>query len=195
MKKYVRYLVQGLLITVPLSITLLIVVKIIRFVGGIFTSYGIIVHPFIDPFIVIVAALLLIIAVGFMGTSLFFQPLKDVFENAIEKVKPLHLIYTSTKDLLGAFMGTKKSFNKPVLVDIDKQNGIQQIGFITQQDLTHMGIEGKKVSVYIPYSYTFSGRLMIVPAESVTPLNVNSADALKFALSGGVSEMEEKGGQ
>ena len=191
-KKYIRYLVQGLLIIVPVAITGVVVFKIIALIASLFSSFGIIVHPAIDPFIVLAASVLLIVAIGYMGSSLFFRPLFDVLENAIEKAKPINFIYSSIKDFLSAFMGNKRRFDKPVLIDIDKQNNIQQIGFITQQSVEHMGIPGKKVSVYIPFSYTFSGRMLIVSAENITPLHIPAPEAMKFVFSGGVTDVDSK---
>lgn len=191
-KKGVRYFVQGLLIIVPVAVTGYVVFKIIALIASLFTSFGIIVHPLIDPFIVLVASLLLIIGAGQMGSSLFFRPLFDVLENAIEKAGPVNIIYSSIKDFLSAFVGNKKRFDKPVLIDIDKQNGVQQMGFVTQQSLEHMGIAGKKVSVYIPFSYTFSGRMLILPVENIKPLNIGAAQAMKFVFSGGVTDVDTK---
>jgi uncharacterized membrane protein len=48
------------------------------------------------------------------------------------------------------------------------------------------------VAVYLPHSYAFSGNLFIVPAENITPVNVKSADFMKFIVSGGVAEVEQK---
>jgi uncharacterized membrane protein len=60
------------------------------------------------------------------------------------------------KDLLDAFVGEKKKFNKPVLVEINKENQLYQIGFITQADLKDLGLQDM-VSVYLPHSYAVSG--------------------------------------
>jgi uncharacterized membrane protein len=44
--------------------------------------------------------------------------------------------------------------------------------------------------VYIPHSYNISGNLYVVSASEVTPLNVSSSEALKFMVSGGISDMD-----
>ena len=48
------------------------------------------------------------------------------------------------------------------------------------------------VAVYIPKAYAFTGELYFVKMERVRPLTeMNSADAMKFAISGGVTAIEE----
>jgi uncharacterized membrane protein len=88
--------------------------------------------------------------------------------------------------LLGAFVGDKKKFNKPVLVRINKDNNLHQIGFVTQADLTDLGLDDMVV-VYFPHSYAFSGYHYFVAKENVKPLNIPGPTAMKFIVSGGVS--------
>jgi uncharacterized membrane protein len=78
-----------------------------------------------------------------------------------------------------------------VLVFTNKASEVREIGFITDDDLHEIGIGKEYVAVYIPMSYSISGRLLIVPASNVTPLEANAADVMKFVVSGGVSEVDE----
>src|SRR5689334_18109710 len=89
------------------------------------------------------------------------------------------------KDLLGAFVGDKKKFNKPVLVRINKDNNLYQIGFITQSDLSDLGLSDMVV-VYFPHSYAFSGYHYFVPKENIKQLNIPGPAAMKFIVSGGL---------
>ena len=107
------------------------------------------------------------------------------------KVPFIKLIYTSLKDLFAAFVSEKKKFNKPVLVEIGKNSGINRIGFITSEDLSHLEIKDK-VAVYFPLSYAFTGQLFIVNKELITQLPDDEvAEIMKFIVSGGVTKMEE----
>jgi uncharacterized membrane protein len=108
----------------------------------------------------------------------------------MNKIPLVKLIYSAVKDLLGAFVGDKKKFNKPVLVRINKENNLYQIGFITQSDLTDLGLTDMVV-VYFPHSYAFSGYHYFVPKESIKPLNIPGPTAMKFIVSGGVSGFKE----
>lgn len=100
--------------------------------------------------------------------------------------------YKSLKDLIDAFVGSKKRFNKPVLVKINPQQELEMIGFVTDEDLTELAdeIEGK-VAVYFPMSYSFSGHLVVVPKKNVTPIDRNSVEIMKYIVSGGIVEIEK----
>ncbi len=188
MKAILRYFVQGLLYLVPISITVLVVYKVFDYFASLFSRFGVIVNPAADPFIVLGAVILFILFVGFLGSTIL-RGVFVVLEHGIEKAPLLKIIYSSIKDFLSAFVGSKKRFNRPVLITINKENCIEQLGFITNEDLGHLHIKNK-VAVYVPMSYSISGNLIIVPSDSVRPVDVNAADAMKFIVSGGVSEIE-----
>lgn len=190
MKNFARYFIQGLLITVPVAITGTIIFKIFLFVGSLLGSFGIIVNPYVDPFIVLSILVILIFLVGMLGSSIFFTSLFTVFEHLIEKAPLIKIIYSSVKDFLSAFVGQKKRFNRPVMVVINREADVQQLGFITQESLSELGIKGDRVAVYLPLSYAFSGRLVIVPKANITPLDASASDVMKFIVSGGVTEIE-----
>lgn len=93
----------------------------------------------------------------------------DWFDHVMNKIPFVKLIYSSLKDLIGAFVGDKRKF-KLVLVSINKENSLNQIGFVTQkEDLSSLGLQNM-VAVYFPHSYAFSGNHFLVPKESVRPL-------------------------
>lgn len=190
MKKIILYFVQGLIITVPVAITGVVVYELIDMVGSFFVRFGTIVSPVVDPFIIIAVAVIIILLAGVLGSSIILRPLFSLFDNALEKTPFIKTIYTAIKDLLSAFVGSKKRFNKPVLVTINKENNIQQLGFITQQDLSELKLKEGVVAVYIPMSYSFSGNLLIVPASSVSPVDASSAEVMKFIVSGGVTDLD-----
>ena len=190
MKKILRYFVQGLIITVPVVITGIVVYKIISFVGSLFSVFGVIVSPVIDPFIVLFSVILLILLAGLLGSSIILQPLFSFFDHAMQHTPFIKTVYSSMKDLLSAFVGSKKRFNKPVLVTINKENNIQQLGFVTQEDLSELHIKSGTVAVYMPLSYSFSGNLLIVPADHITIVTASSSEVMKFIVSGGVTDID-----
>ncbi|MBP6455711.1 MAG: DUF502 domain-containing protein, partial [Chitinophagaceae bacterium] len=67
---------------------------------------------------------------------------------------------------------------------------ILRIGFVTQDNLEQIDLNNK-VMVYVPHSYNFSGNLFIVDKENVKPLNIDSGNAMKLAVSGGVAGFDE----
>jgi uncharacterized membrane protein len=192
MTRIIRYFVQGLIITVPVAITVIVVYKIINWVGSLFTGFGTIVSPVIDPLIIIFTAILLIFLMGLLGSSIILRPLFSMLDNALEHTPVIKTVYSSIKDLFSAFVGSKKRFNKPVLVTINKENNIQQLGFITQADLSELNLPKGHCAVYVPLSYSFSGNLVIVPADHITVVDASSSEVMKFIISGGVTDLDDK---
>ena len=190
MKVGLRYFIQGLIITVPVVITAMVVYKIIDFMGSLLRPFGTIVSPLVDPFIVITSSIVLIFFVGLLGSSIILQPLFNFFNHAMEHTPFIKTVYSSIKDLLSAFVGSKKRFNKPVLLTINKENNIQQLGFITQEDLSELHLNSGTVAVYVPLSYSLSGNLLIVPLDHITAVNASSSEVMKFIVSGGVTDID-----
>jgi len=192
MKNSIRYFIQGLVITVPVAITAIMVYRIIIWVGSLFNIFGTIVSPVVDPFIIIITAVALIFLMGLLGSSIILRPMFSLFDSALEHTPFVKTIYGAIKDLIAAFVGSKKRFNKPVLITINKENNIQQLGFITQEDLSDLNLKKGTVAVYVPMSYSLSGNLLIVPAESITMLDASSPEVMKFIVSGGVTDLDEE---
>jgi uncharacterized membrane protein len=140
---------------------------------------------------VVGSAVGLIFLMGILGSSIILRPLFLMFDNALEHTPVIKTVYSSIKDLFSAFVGSKKRFNKPVLVTINKENNIQQLGFVTQEDLAELNIKTGTVAVYVPLSYSFSGNLLIVPADHITTINASSSEVMKFIISGGVTDLDE----
>lgn len=189
-KKLLMYFMQGLLVTVPVAITSFVVYKIIVLITSAFSILGTIVSPVIDPFIYTAIAIGVIFLMGLLGSSIILSPLFNLFDNALEHTPFIKTVYSSVKDLMAAFVGNKKRFNQPVLVTINKENSIQQLGFVTQKTLKELGIKEGVVAVYIPMSYSVSGNLIIVPADNITSIKASPTEVMKFIISGGVTELD-----
>ncbi len=186
-RKFINYFLQGLFYIAPIGATVFILYQVFVFFDNIL--------PLKIPGLGILIIILSIAIVGFLGGLFIKKPIASFLERYINKAPIVKIIYSSVKDLMGAFVGKKKRFDKPVLVKLYNNSELQKIGFITQQDLSSLGLGNTKVAVYFPHSYNFSGNLLIIPIESITPLDASSADIMKFIVSGGVTEitlLEEK---
>ena len=180
MKKLLGYFLQGLLYLVPISVTIYIVVESIRFVDGII--------PVDVPGLGILIILITVTVAGFIGRTLLTRQILN-FDKILDRVPLIKIIYTSVKDLLSAFVGKKKRFTEPVLVKME--GNVERFGFITQNDLTHLGVSEDKIGVYIPFSYAVTGNLIVVDKKNVTLVDGSSSDIMKFIISGGVTEIED----
>jgi len=188
MKPILNYFLRGLLFVFPLFATFYIIMILVNWVDN--TLYGIIFGwvPFNLPGLGLITAFFLIVLLGVLVTQAFARPLLSYFERALEKTPVVKIIYTAFKDLTEAFVGDKKRFNQPVLVHLTE--GVERIGFITRTDMSDFAIENR-VAVYFPHSYNFSGNLFLVDPTFVTPLDVDPSDALKFAISAGVTHVSQ----
>jgi len=191
-KNFISHVVQGMIVIAPLAITVFVVVKVFEFVSDTFHFVGKIVHPLVDPFIIVAVIIVIIYFIGRVSASFLFTPVYDRIEKDIEKVPLIRALYSSVKDVMSAFVGSKRKFNKPVLVTMDKANDLKQIGFVTQTDLSNMSIGAEYMAVYIPFSYGLSGKLYIVHKHNVKPLDAKATDAMKFVVSGGVTTVDHE---
>lgn len=175
---FLNYFFKGVLVIIPLAFSMYVIYKVIYTVDNIidlgFPGAG---------FIVTILGLAL---VGLLVTSFITEPIYNYFDKVLNRVPVFKLMYSSVRDLLEAFVGEDKKFNEPVLVEIGE--GIKQVGFLTQKNLNNIGLEDE-VAVYFPLSYSIAGRVLIVNKSKVSPLRMKAADAMKFAVSGGVSEI------
>ena len=190
-RSLVNYFFQGLLFLAPISITIWAIYWLFNWINGILQGYIDKVIGISIPGLGIIILLVLVVMIGFLGSTILFKPIINYFDGLLIKAPLIKIIYTAVKDLVSAFVGQKKRFNQPVLVKIGKDTGLEKIGFITNDDLSIIGQSNEKVAVYLPHSYAWSGNLFIVPMENVTPISAASTDVMKFIISAGVTQIDE----
>jgi uncharacterized membrane protein len=110
-----------------------------------------------------------------------------LMDTTFSRLPLVRLVYSSTKDLLDAFVGEKRRFDRPVVVETGNDGIEKAFGFVTQEAMSRFGLEDH-VTVYLPFSYTFTGVIRIYPTRNVRPLQTDSAELMAFVVSGGVTE-------
>jgi uncharacterized membrane protein len=128
----------------------------------------------------------LILLVGVLAGNFVGRRIVALTEKMFTKAPIVRIVYAAIKDLLEAFVGNKRRFDTPVSIEL--ANGIRALGFITRDDLGSIGTAGE-VGVYVPFSYTWDGCMLVVSRERLTPLNADSASVLALVVSGGVSRV------
>lgn len=183
-----RYFIQGIVIIGPLAVTVYAIVFVFNAVDNIVPWL----REKIAPGIGFASIVILITLVGYIGTKFFlFRWMIDALGNLLEHTPGIKFVYTALKDVFNSFVGDKKKFNHPVWVRTNLQPEIWRVGFLTQEHLTSLG-EEDKVAVYLPHSYAISGWVVIVHKEEVKPITgMNAAEAMKFAVSGGVAGLND----
>jgi uncharacterized membrane protein len=183
MKRFLRYFLRGLVFVIPVSFTIYVIYSCITWIDNLLPR---LLNLKWFPGEGLLIVVLIITAVGYLGSSLIAKPMFSTIENYIYKIPLINLIYSSTKDIVGAFVGDKKKFGHPVLVKWNGETQAYRIGFITQEDLKYID-QIDKVAVYFPDSYNISGNLFILPREHILIINAPSSEVMKFVVSGGVS--------
>lgn len=181
LRKIVNSFLQGLLLIAPISITIFVIFKLFEFIDGLL--------PINIPGLGLLIILGSITLIGMLGSFVIKTPFSFLFNRIMDQVPLVKMLYTAISDLLSAFVGQKKKFTEPVMVIMNRESNIRKLGFITERDLKNIGIGDDFVAVYLPHSYNFSGNMFIVPAENVIPVVANSADFMKFIVSGGVTRV------
>ena len=197
-----RLFLQGLLILAPISITIWILYSAFYLIDGILPNLVYSVAPKLlgtdalgQPkripglgFIVFIGIALI---VGYISPSFIVSRVVEFAESLLERTPGIKFIYSTVKDFFEAFAGNKRKFTKSVLVSIAEPD-VWQVGFITQEELRQFDLQ-EYVAVYVPQSYAFAGHLYFVKRDRVRILtDISSADAMKFAISGGVADVDEQ---
>jgi uncharacterized membrane protein len=183
MRRLASYFLRGLAFVAPIAITVYVCVRIFDAFSAVDQFLG-----FKIPGLGFALTILVITLVGFLGSTLLARGLLTAVDSAIDRLPFVRLLYSSTKDLMNAFVGEKRRFDIPVLVPAPGEAGpAKAVGFVTQESLIRFGLTNH-VAVYLPFSYSLSGRLYIYPASEVVRLETTSAEAMAFVVSGGVTE-------
>ena len=200
--KLFRLFLQGVLLLAPISVTVWLVVATFQWVDGILPN---LVHtlapkllgtdqlgqPKRIPGLGFIVFIVIALIVGYISPSFIVSRLVEFAERLLERTPGIKFIYSTIKDFFEAFAGNKRKFTKAVLVSIGPPD-VWQVGFVTQEDLREFDLQ-EYVAVYVPQAYAFAGHLYFVMRDRVKILtDISSADAMKFAISGGVAEVNEQ---
>ncbi len=196
-RRLFQYFLQGMLVLAPIAITLYAAYWLVTSIDDLIPILTVtneegkvIVRNFGLGFLMVVIT---ITAIGYLSNFFIQTRMFNFFDRMLERAPGIKFIYTTVKDFFEAFAGEKKKFNKPVLANID-DNDVWRVGFLTQEDMHDFGLD-EYVAVYIPMSYSIAGNVYLIPASRIKRIDtqITSGEAMKFAISGGVTKVEEAG--
>jgi uncharacterized membrane protein len=179
MRTLTRSFAQGLLVLAPVAITSWIVWYTVTTLDRWLETRV--------PGLGILIAAAGITLIGYLTGNVVGNKLVSWLEAGLQRVPLIRILYNSLRDLLGAFVGQKRKFDKPVAVEMN-QHGLKVLGFLTSERFDDPQLAGH-VSVYLPESYNFAGNLIVVPRNRVHPLDADGAEFMAFIMSGGVTDM------
>ena len=181
MRMIVKYFLRGLLICVPILVTVFILLWAFTGLDKVFRDLLRI--PF--PGLGILATISAIFLIGLLASNFIGRKLFRIVENIFTKLPLVKLLYGSIKDIVEAFAGEEKKFDKPVIASLGT-GGAKVMGFVTSQTMENVGLTDY-VAVYLPQSYNFAGNVLLFKKDSIQPLDIDSSQAMSFIVSGGVS--------
>jgi uncharacterized membrane protein len=183
MTRLLNYFLRGLVVVVPLALTVyvcyVIFATIDSWLGLPIRGVGFLV------------ALVMITLVGALASSIVTRQLLTVVDRTFERLPFVRLLYSSAKDMLNAFVGEKRRFDKPVLVSLSADGAVKVLAFLTSDSLAALGV-ADHVTVYMPQSYGLAGHIIVVPAARVQRINADAAEVLAFIISGGVTQVDRR---
>jgi uncharacterized membrane protein len=186
MRRIARYFFQGLLFAAPTWITILILYYLFNMIDAPVRSMLNLQTIGVGFLIACIVGVPLLTIVGFLSSNLLTHPLMQLADQQFDRFPLIKLFHSSLKDLLGAFVGKKKRFNRPVLVSIIPAGDVKFVGFVTCATMETWGLKDQ-VAVYIPAAFNFGGNLVVVPKESVRPVDMPTPDVMAFVFSGGIA--------
>jgi uncharacterized membrane protein len=135
------------------------------------------------------AGLSLVFFIGLLMHVYVVQRLFSKAEQLLYHTPLIKTIYRAFRDFFHFFSASKNNdFEQVVAVKLD--NGMQLVGFITQQHSEQLpqglNIEGS-VLVYLPLSYMIGGYTILVPQRNITPLDMSMEEAMRFTLTAGIA--------
>ena len=187
MKRFLKYFLRGLLVFVHVALTIFILIYVFEILDALFKFL----LPFIDyTSLRLLVGLLVtiggIFSIGLFASNFIGKKLFGFLDKVFTTVPLVKMLYNAIRDLVEAFAGEKKKFDKPVLVTLGTSSNAKIIGFMTRENLDNLGLKDH-VAVYLPQSYNFAGNVLIFPKEAVRPLDIESSEIMTFIVSGGVA--------
>ncbi len=192
--KLLQYFLQGLLVLGPVTITAYFLYWAVSSIDSLipifsYTDVQGIVHVrnYGIGFVIIIVFLIII---GYLSSFFITSRFVSFFDKLLEKTPGIKHIYSTTRDFFEAFAGENKKFTKNVLANVD-DNDVWRFGFIPREDMDDFGLKDY-VTVYVPMAYSIAGNVYVIPKNRVKLIdNISAAQTMKFAVSGGVTDIDE----
>lgn len=189
-----RYLIAGLLVWVPLGITIYILHFLLTSLDQILLVLPESLQPralfgFDIPGLGVVVAFLILLATGVVAANFFGARLIRAWEAVLGRIPFVKSIYSSVKQVSDTLLSdTGNAFRKALLVEWPRP-GCWTIAFLTgtPAESVAMHLGGEHVSIYVPTTPNpTGGYFVVVPRSSVRELDMSVDEALKYIISMGV---------
>lgn len=193
-KSIKRYFITGLLVVVPLYLSVYVFILIVGFMDSLLDflppsfrpeTY----LPFHVPGIGIVVTLAGIFVVGLLAANLLGRKLVDIGEKILARIPFLWTVYKGTKQFLETFFARQREgFRRVVLLEYPRR-GLYSIGFVTGKTMGEIQTrtEDKMLNLFIPTTPNpTSGYYIAIPEKDIIPLTMTVEDAFKVIMTAGM---------
>ena len=194
MKQLRRYLVAGLLVWIPLGVTIFILKVLIGLMDNSLRLIPEAYRPetllgFAIPGLGTILTILIVLITGLLAANLVGRTMVGMWESALERIPVVRSVYSATKNFAEiVFSDSGQSFKKVLLIEYPRK-GIYSLAFQTATSLGEVqGRTGEPVvCTFVPTTPNpTSGYIIIVPKKDVIELDMEIDEALKMIISLGV---------
>ncbi|MCP4331923.1 MAG: DUF502 domain-containing protein [Gammaproteobacteria bacterium] len=140
-----------------------------------------------------IAGLIIVFLVGLLMKAVLVRQLFSFGESVVYRLPIIKSVYRAIRDLFDFFSPKKEQFGRVVTVTV---NGMEMIGFITQEDpqrLPESLRNPDSVLVYLPMSYMIGGFTLLIPKKDIKPCQMNMEEAMRFVLTAGITGQSGSG--
>lgn len=183
-----NYFLTGLLVILPIFITVYVVLFLIR---GMDVVLKLIPAKYVPeiPGLGFILAVILISAVGLLTRNFAGRKVVQLGENMVDRIPLVRIIYSGVKQLLEAFFVQKTAaFRRVALLEYPRR-GVYVIGFITGESRGEVQRKTDKnmINVFVPTTPNpTSGFYVLIPEDELVGLDMTIEDAFKLIISGGI---------
>ncbi len=185
--------IAGIVVLIPIGITLYLTVFFIRVSGNIIpkevnpNNY----LPFNIPGVEILIALIFITLVGWLSLSFLGKKFFELFNNILKRIPILRTIYSAIGQMTESFTKSDNKQKSVVLLEYPRK-GIWAVGFATKENegIIKEKVQEELVNVFVPTTPNpTSGFLLMVPKKDLIFLDISFEQASKFIVSAGTTNI------
>lgn len=187
-----KYFITGLLILVPLVVTLWVLQVIISTMDQVIRLFPVewrTQFPLNVPGIGVLLTVAIVLVVGLATHNIVGRKLVAIWEKILQKIPFVRSIYSSVKQVSDTVLSPNgQAFRQAVLIEFPRKDA-WTIGFIvgTPGAEIETRLSNTPQTVFVPTAPNpTSGYLIILPPEQIQDLDMSVDDALKFIISLGV---------
>ncbi|MFH1862658.1 MAG: DUF502 domain-containing protein [bacterium] len=200
-----RNLITGLLVLLPLYLTLVILVKLFLLIDGILNQLATraivaaLNLPLHEDKIIyglgVITLILLLFFAGWVARHYIGKQILRWFNKKLDQIPFVNRIYKTLRQISEVFLSDKKiAFQKPILIEYPRR-GLYTLVFVTQdtggavQNVIHEDC----ITVFLPSTPNpTTGFVFFVPKSQVIDVDMTSEEALKLIISGGMISPEQQ---